>query len=106
MHAATRPTRADDAIFTAPLAYCDYGVPVGVAHRLRPFMTAMRAEGADMVRRVQALPPMLCEDFARKNGAGREAARAPHWPASSGHASPGLSAGRSAGARPIGRARR
>ncbi len=71
---ATRPSRANDAVFAVPLAYCDYGVPVGVAHRLRPFMVAMRAEGADVVRRVQALPPLLCEDLARKNGAGRDGA--------------------------------
>ncbi len=71
---ATRPVRADDAIFAAPLAFCDYGIPRGVAHRLRPFMAAMRAEGADVVRRVQATPPLLHENFARKNGAGRDAA--------------------------------
>lgn len=71
---ATRPSRADDAVFAQPLAYCDYGIPHGVAHRLRPFMASMRAEGADVVRRVQATPPLLHEDFARKNGAGRAAA--------------------------------
>jgi len=71
---ATRPVRTDDAIFAAPLAFCDYGIPRGVAHRLRPFMAAMRAEGADVVRRVQATPPLLHENFARKNGAGRDAA--------------------------------
>jgi len=66
--------RADDAIFAAPLALCDYGIPRGVAHRLRPFMAAMRSEGADVLRRVQATPLLLHEDFARKNGAGRDAA--------------------------------
>lgn len=42
---ATRASRADDAVFAAPLAFCDYGNFHGVACRLRPF------RGCDAYRR-------------------------------------------------------
>lgn len=70
----TTASRADDAVFAAPLAFCDYGAPYGVADRLRSFTAAMRTEGADVLRRVQSRPPLLFEDFTQKNGAGRDAA--------------------------------